>query len=154
MFKLKSIYRSHLIILGIIVIMFVQINCASIIHGTTQDIAVNSNPDGVKVIVKGVHMATTPAVIELKRKESTILRFEKEGYNSVEVILKRTTDGWVWGNILLGGIIGFIVDFSNGAAYKLSPEDINVELRKLNLSYKDLPKDGIVIAIDIQSIKK
>jgi len=154
MIKFKKFFHGILIIIGITATLFYQINCCSIIHGTRQEISVNSQPIGVKVIVKGVHMATTPAVIEFKRKESNIiLRFEKEGYEPVEVALRRSTDGWIAGNIIFGGLIGLVVDFANGAAYKLSPADIQVELKKLNISIEDLPRDGTVIAVDLESIK-
>ena len=150
-----KVFPSILVILSSFIILMVQSNCCTIIHGDTQDISVNSIPSGSKVIVRGVHMATTPAVIELKRKESNIiLRFEKEGYEPVEIALKRETDAWIAGNIIFGGVIGLIVDFSNGAAYKLSPENVQVELRELNINLDELPKDGIVIAVDLQSIKK
>ena len=154
MIKLGRISYGIFIILGFIITLLVQINCCSIIHGTTQEISVNSQPSAAKVIVKGVHMATTPAVIDLKRKESNIIiRFEKEGYEPVEVALRRGTDGWIAGNIIFGGVIGLVVDFINGAAYKLSPADIQVELKKLNVKIKDLPKNGLLIAVDLESIK-
>lgn len=150
-----KVFSSFLIILFSFAIFMFQSNCCTIIHGDTQDISVNSQPSGAKVIVRGVHMATTPAVIELKRKESNIvLRFEKEGYEPVEIALKRGTDSWIAGNIIFGGVIGLIVDFANGAAYKLSPENVQVELRELNISPDGLPKDGIIIAVDLQSLEK
>jgi len=154
--KFRKLCWGISIIMGIATAILIQINCCSIIHGTRQEMTVNSQPSGAKVVVKGVHMGTTPAVIELKRKESNIvLRFEKEGYEPVEIALRRSIDGWIAGNIIfnIGGIIGLIVDFSSGAAYKLSPEDVQVELKKLNISFKDLPKDGIIIAVELQSNK-
>jgi len=151
----KKIFFGISIILSSFTILMFQSNCCTIIHGTTQEIAVNSQPSGAKVIVRGVHMATTPAVIELDRKNSNIvLSFEKEGYEKVEIALKRGTDAWIVGNIIFGGVIGLIVDFSNGAAYELSPDTIQVELNKLNMNLDELPKDGIVIAVDLQSLEK
>lgn len=151
----NKIFLGFSIVLSSFIILLFQSNCCTIIHGTTQEIAVNSQPSGAKVVVRGVHMATTPAVIELDRKESNIvLRFEKEGYEPVEIALKRGTDAWIAGNIIFGGVIGLIVDFTNGAAYKLSPETIQVELDRLDISLDELPKDGIVIAVDLQSLEK
>ena len=34
----------------------------------------------------------------------------------------------VWGNVILGGIIGIIIDFSTGAVYKVKPDEISVGL--------------------------
>ncbi len=108
------------------------VGCASIIHGGKQKIHVNSVPLNAVVRVNEIKV-TTPSTINLSRKESDyVLKFEKFGYRPVEVKLTRTTDGWVWGNIILGGIIGTVVDYSTGAAYKLTPDNISVTLRPLN----------------------
>jgi hypothetical protein len=108
--------------------------------------------------VKGVLRATTLAVIKLKRNESKIiLRFEKEGYEPVEGVLNCSVDGWIAGNIIFGGLIGLAVDFISGAAYKLSPSEINAvmaELKKQGMNFEDMSKDGVVIAVDLQAIRK
>jgi hypothetical protein len=115
-------------------------------------------PSGAKVVVKDVQMATTPAVIELKRKEPNIvLRFEKEGYEPVEMALKRSVDGWIAGNILLGGLIGLAVDFIDGAAYKLSPSEVDAvlaEAKAQGMNLDDMSKDGVVIAVELRAIRK
>ena len=109
-----------------------SVGCAAIIHGTKQDISVNSNPSGVNVYVMGVHKATTPAIIEVRRKDSIIiLKFEKEGYEPVEIALSRSVDGWIWGNIVFGALIGLVVDFSSGAAYKFSLDNVTANMEKL-----------------------
>ena len=153
----KLLWLCLLLLLGGILIVLV-VSCATIIHGTRQEISVNSMPSGAKVIVKGVHMATTPAVIELKRKESNIiLRFEKEGYEPVDIALRRSVDGWIAGNIIFGGLIGLAVDFIDGAAYKLSPAEVQTalnEAKKQGMNLENLSKDGVIIAVDLQAIQK
>ncbi len=154
----KPVWIVGLSLLGGFGVALLIVGCATIIHGTKQDIAVSSVPTGAKVIVKGVHMATTPAVIKLDRKESNIvLRFEKEGYQPVEVALNRSVDAWIAGNIVFGGLIGLAIDFINGAAYKLSPSEVNVvltELKKQGMDLQDLLKGDVVIAVDLQAIRK
>lgn len=154
----KSVWVICLSLLGGVGLVLLVAGCGTIIHGTRQKISVSSVPSGAKVIVKGYHMATTPAVIELDRKESNIiLRFEKEEYESVEVPLYRSVDGWVAGNCLFGGIIGLAIDFISGGAYKLSPSEINAvmaELKKQGMKLEDMSKDGVVIAVDLQAIRK
>lgn len=156
--KSKKIFKFILFSLfggGIFGLLVTLIGCASIMHGTRQDLSVNSMPSGAKVFVRGVHMVTTPSVVELKRKDSDIvLRFEKDGYEPVEVALHRTMDGWVWGNVLFGGFVGLAVDFINGAAYKLTPAEVNAVLERTKLSMKDLPKDGLLVAVDMQELKE
>ncbi|NLG63425.1 MAG: hypothetical protein GX539_14400 [Candidatus Cloacimonetes bacterium] len=46
--------------------------------------------------------------------------------------LTRGTNGWIWGNLLFGWIIGFGVDFLTGSAYKLEPALVQVSLVQLN----------------------
>ena len=66
------------------------IGCATIMRGTSQSIAVNSNPSGAKVIVMGMEKGTTPAVVKVSRKETNlIIRLQKDGYEPVEVALTR-----------------------------------------------------------------
>ena len=106
-------------------------SCASVIHGTRQTIPVASVPSDAKVYVQDVHVATTPGKIEVRRKDEGItLRFEKDGYKSVEVQLSRKLSGAAFGNLALGGVIGLIVDFSNGAAYKQTPSQISASLQQ------------------------
>jgi len=154
----KSLWIICFGILGGLGVALFIVGCASIIHGTRQSVSVNSVPTGAKVIVKGVHMATTPAVIELKRKESNIvLRFEKEGYEPVKIGLNRSVDGWIAGNIIFGGLIGLAVDFINGAAYKLSPSEVNAilaEMKKQGMNIPNMSKDGVVIAVDLRALRK
>jgi hypothetical protein len=100
------------------------------ISGTSQTIGVDSHPAGVTVTVQpGNVKATTPTRLTLKRNESGYrLRFEKDGYEPVDVRLASTTNGWVYGNLLIGGLIGLLIDYSNGAAYALTPDEITANL--------------------------
>lgn len=83
---------------------------------------------------KTVHTGSTPASVTLKshagyfKGESYTIRFSKEGFASKDFTLRSTVDGWYFGNILFGGIIGMlIVDPLIGAMYNL-PNDVEVDL--------------------------
>lgn len=110
--------------------------CASIVSGTKQDVTITSNPSAAQVSIDravGGAMQTewegaTPATVELKRKHAYVLTLSLDGYQPVEMGLKNGTNGWVWGNLVFGGLIGLIVDFSNGAAKTLEPDEIYVDL--------------------------
>lgn len=116
---------------GIAVALIVALTgCATIIHGGTQDIRVSSQPPGAVVRVQGM-ATTTPGVLKLERKGTYTLVFEKEGYKAVEVQLNKTVDGWLFGNIIFGGLIGLVIDFVSGAAYKLTPSEVNSVLEYL-----------------------
>lgn len=104
--------------------------CATMISGRTQTIQLRSDPPEVRVTAQpGGHQVTTPASLTLSRLDSGYrLRFEKPGYEPFDVRLKSSTNGWVWANILLGGLIGLAVDYSTGAAYTMSPAEVEAHL--------------------------
>ena len=47
-----------------------------------------------------------------------------------EATLTRGVSGWVWGNIVIGGLIGLAVDAISGGLYKLTPEQMTATLGK------------------------
>ncbi|MBE9048564.1 PEGA domain-containing protein [Pleurocapsales cyanobacterium LEGE 10410] len=103
--------------------------CGTIIHGTTQEVGISSSPSNASVTINGQNHGNTPMIIDLKRKDSHMVKIELDGYQPYETNLTRSTSGWVWGNIVFGGLIGLVVDASAGGMYKLSPEQLNAELR-------------------------
>jgi hypothetical protein len=103
--------------------------CASIMHGNKQGISVNSTPTGASVVVDGQPMGTTPAVLQLARKSTHVIQLNLDGYQPYEIALTRGTSGWVWGNIVFGGLIGLGVDAATGSLYKLSPETITADMQ-------------------------
>ena len=120
------------------------IGCASIISGYYQEITINSNPCGALITVlseKGdvkLENETTPIILELPRGNKYFtLKIIKEGYKPNEIILVRTINGWVFGNVIFGGIIGIAIDFYTGAAYSFLPDNIFVNLEKDMSTSKD-----------------
>ena len=105
--------------------------CASIVGQATQKVDVTSQPDGVTVTVmdaKGETVAagTTPAKLRLKagagyfKAADYTVRFTKAGCTPQEVKIKRGLNGWYFGNIVFGGLIGMlVVDPLTGAMWNL-----------------------------------
>jgi hypothetical protein len=102
--------------------------CATIIHGSTQVMAIQSNPAGATVAINGIRSAQTPASITLPRKQTHSLEISLDGFRPFQMQLQRGTSGWVWGNLVFGGLIGLVVDASSGAMYKLTPEQVSAQL--------------------------
>jgi len=123
----REMSRPHVVL---IVAVLAGSGCATMISGKTQTISVASDPSGAQVTAQpGGFRATTPGALTLKRLASGYrLRFEKEGYASVDVRLRSSTNGWVWGNLLIGGLIGIAVDYGNGSAYVMSPRTVEAHL--------------------------
>lgn len=104
--------------------------CASIMHGTTQNVGIASNPSGARVTINGESLGETPLIADLKRKNNHLVRIALDGYRPYETTFTRHVSGWVWGNIVFGGLIGLAVDAISGGLYKLTPEQIEAELRE------------------------
>ena len=57
-----------------------------------------------------------------------MVTFTKDGYQPVSVFIQSRTGGGVVGNVLAGGIIGGVVDASNGASNHLYPDPVRVSM--------------------------
>jgi len=99
-------------------------------HGTTQQIGVSSSPSGAKVTVNGQQKGKTPVILDLKRGENHVLKIELDGYLPYETTLTKKVSGWVWGNVVAGGLIGLAVDAISGGLYNLTPEQVQANLAK------------------------
>ena len=121
--------------------------CATIMQGTSQEVSVSSTPTGARVLVDGAEMGKTPLVASLKRKDKHVVRVELEGYQPFEMALGRATSGWVWGNIVFGGIPGLAIDAITGGMYKLKPEEIQATLAQNAAVQSDTERDRLVVTV-------
>lgn len=104
--------------------------CASIMNGTHQNIALSSNPPGATAKTNSGVQCLTPCVLSLERSANQTIMIEKEGYEQASAALAKSASGWLWGDLVVGGLIGLAIDFATGAAYKLDPAIINPTLAK------------------------
>jgi hypothetical protein len=124
-------------------------SCASILSKSTYPFTINTTPSGVNVLIKNgegmdIYNGTSPATVNLKagagffKKASYIVRISGEGYNEQTLPINFTIDGWYFGNLLLGGVIGMlIVDPATGAMYKIEDEYMNINLSKSSTSIEN-----------------
>ena len=105
--------------------------CATIIHGTTQDIDVKTDPAGADLLVDGQNHYKSPAVITMKRKDDHTVEISQEGYKRAAVEIKGTISAAVLGDFLAGGAIGYGIDAATGAQRRLEPEKVEVRLQPL-----------------------
>ena len=103
--------------------------CATIVNGTHQKIPIASTPAGAAVVIDEKFEGTTPTVASLRREDNHFVKITLTGYQPAEMSLHSEISGWVWWNILFG-LIGIAVDASTGAAFKLTPEQLSVELEQ------------------------
>ena len=123
----------NLIIAGFALVFFT--GCASIISGQQQAVTFTSNPDEAVVTVDGRQIGKTPITAQLKRKGGTqVVTIEKPGFKTVAFDLKSTINGWFFGNIIIGGLLGSSTDSSSGAINAYSQDMYNFSLNPINTS--------------------
>ena len=127
----KKISRSTMLL--VVLASFLTLSCASIFKGSSADIRVNSNPAGADIFINGIDRGQTPQTLSLKRNQDYVLTFKKDGYEDLnfEVSKKFDVGTAVIGNIFSWGIIGIIVDVGTGAAYSLTPADVEANLASM-----------------------
>ena len=71
-----------------------------------------------------------------------------DGYQTYETKLTKKLNGWFVGNILIGGLIGVIIDPITGAMYSLSPNQVNAQMNKgTAFNYK---KGEVYVAVALE----
>jgi hypothetical protein len=101
--------------------------CATMIHGTTQQVRIETTPAGAKASL-GSQTITTPGELTVPREYPFIVNFEKPGCLPSYAHVEPEVSNLVWGNIFLGGFVGAAVDFASGAAYDLKPATVSATL--------------------------
>jgi len=115
--------------------------CATFIDGGTTDLPVTTDPPGAHVTVTNeagavVFEGTTPTKVNLDNGdgyfdgETYRLAFSKAGYPNREFVLRTRASNWyLWGNIVIGGLIGWlIVDPLTGAMWTFEWERVDIVL--------------------------
>ena len=134
----------HLRILNMILLRFLFViitctflsSCASIVSKTNWPVSIDSKPEGVHVSIinkRGIEVFTgkTPLVTRLKSgsgyftKESYTVVMTYNGIEKRTINLECSINGWYFGNLFIGGLIGMlIVDPATGAMYRLDRKEV------------------------------
>lgn len=135
---MKKFKQMKKILLTTAVVAYLS-GCASVVSKSNYSVAIASNPataDFTIVNKSGqlIQSGVTPTTVDLKssagyfKGQSYTISFKKEGYADTEFTLKSSLDGWFYGNILIGGVLGaLVIDPLTGAMYKL-PKQVDVSL--------------------------
>jgi hypothetical protein len=130
--------------LNVLLIFFLLVfssGCATVMHGSTQDIGITTDPPGADLLVDGQTHYQSPATLILSRKNAHLVEVSKEGYEEETVRIKQTMSPAVLGDFLLPG--GYVVDAATGAQVQLVPDNVSVTLRPSNQTIIKL--DGMTI---------
>lgn len=102
--------------------------CATVLNGTHTPYTTESQPGGAMVKFTNGESCTTPCKLEFRRKDDVRADITMAGYKPTYVLIQSRLAGASFGNILLGGGVGAIVDGSNGASNRLYPNPLIVKL--------------------------
>ncbi|MBB6241236.1 hypothetical protein [Rhodanobacter sp. MP1X3] len=100
--------------------------CASIVGGTHQHLTVETRSANQDIVgadctlsnERDTQHVTTPGTVTIHRGSAPLeVRCVKDGASIGGQSFYSTIRPMVWGNILFGGLIGLVVDFSNDAAH-------------------------------------
>jgi uncharacterized protein YceK len=133
------------LMLTVALLLFTQ-GCGTIMQGTKQQIGINSTPSEAKVFINGREQGETPMIAEVRRKDPALISVRLDGYEPYELFLTRSTSGWIWGNVVFGGIIGIAIDAAAGGMYKLSPDRIEADFRS-GAAVFESDEDGLFITV-------
>jgi uncharacterized protein YceK len=127
--------------------------CATVMEGTAQSVAVSTNPAGASCTIDRAStrlgaVPSTPGSIHMdKSKNDLTVTCTKQGYQPATISQSPRFQGTTFGNIILGGGIGAIVDAASGANYEY-PAQVNLSLSTL----EPVPAAAAVIVPCIQPV--
>lgn len=104
-------------------------SCATIMHGSRQSVGIASNPSNANIWVDGCYVGNTPIIVEMTRNNNHFVTIQLDGFLPYQATFSKELSYWVFGNIVFGGVIGLAIDAISGAIYKLTPDQIQAELR-------------------------
>lgn len=146
----KKFWKTYIVCLFVLGAVLVT-SCATIMNGDMVLMPVGTVPPQAKLLINGQQYLSPAMVLVPRGKGNFVLHVEKEGYQSVDIPLKESINGWVWGNILFGGIVGLVIDFATGRAYDIDPEEVDTPLQTLGVSY-DKANSLKIVLIDMSQL--
>ncbi len=124
---MKNCYNSVLVMSFILSVVLISSGCASVASGKNQAVTVQTvcggqHLDGASCTLKnskGEWRVNTPGSVTIhKAYGELVVSCEKEGLTpSVSERFDSSANGGAWGNIILGGVVGYAIDAGNGAGF-------------------------------------
>jgi len=130
--------------------------CATILGGgSSQALGISSDPAGARFTIKsssGLQMASgaAPQTVTLPRKNEYQIEFTAPGYQPQSAVLTKGVNGWIWGNLVIGWVVGFAIDFISGSAYKLEPAQVQISMVRAADGDGVLQLFGVVRQLDAE----
>jgi PEGA domain len=122
--------------------------CGTMFGGSRQLIQAASIPEGATVAAAGTAGSRTPTSLSLERKNNYVLEFSAPGYTTQRVDVQKSLRGGIVVLDILGGVLPVIVDAITGGWYKLSPEQVNAMLTKVDAATPGPDTIGVTLNLD------
>ena len=107
--------------------------CAAILGSKSTNVAAVSQPPGAEVYLDGARVGVTPDTISVESKKSHTMVLRLPGYKEDSCTLTSSVDGgWVILDVLLGGLVGIIVDAATSEWNELTKRSCNLVLTPAN----------------------
>jgi hypothetical protein len=104
--------------------------CATIVHlGSNEELSVSSDPSGATVVIDGTERGVTPLATKVERKKDHAVVLTKEGFEENQSRVESHISWWIAGNVILGGLVGILVDVMSGGGYTIEPDKVAVTLK-------------------------
>jgi len=131
------------LLFGLLLAALVTSGCATVTRGTKDTLVVESEPSGATVTLSNGMSGKTPTSFKLPRKDALVVTIAKEGYETLTVNVNSQVSGagaaGMAGNVLIGGVIGAVVDPLSGAMKDLRPNPVKATLVPLKQAPEPTP---------------
>ena len=114
-------------LLSLAILIVIQ-GCASVTGTPNQSVSVQARASNGKEVKeaacdlinkRGTWFITTPGTVQIHRSNDDLqVTCRKDGFDNGRASVVSDTKGSMFGNIILGGGIGAVVDHNNGSAYE------------------------------------
>jgi len=125
----KKTIEKLLTVVSLSVAALLFTGCASLINGTHQTVPITTDPPGTTLQVGG-DQYLTPVDASLARNRGYQVIATKAGYQTQTVEIHSSFSGWTFLDLVF--IIPWAVDLADGAAYKLEPESLQLQMQPIN----------------------
>ena len=118
--------------------------CATLVHGTTQEIPITSSSPGARVLIDDAPVGVTPMVVKVSRAQPHVVSFVVDSVVVDRIALDRQMSPWLLPDVFLLYIVPAVVDIKNGAAYNFPSDTIRSALASPAAGVRRRPiSDGV-----------
>ena len=106
-----------------LVLIVLSVGCATVTKGTSQTLTLTTEPPGARCTLTraGAILAVinTPGSLKVKKDDDHVsVSCELATYKNISGVFESKYDNTIVGNVILGGVVGAMIDAGSGATYE------------------------------------